>query len=80
MFQRAFRDPAGAAPASLEMYLRELLLGRPWHDSEAASRVFVGADRRVRGFIGVLPMRMSFHGRHGAPPHSVSAKKSRISM
>jgi ribosomal protein S18 acetylase RimI-like enzyme len=62
MFQKAFRDPAQAAPASLETYLRELFLEHPWRDPEAASRVFVGADGQVRGFIGVLPMRMSFHG------------------
>ena len=62
LFQKAFRDPAKAAPASLESYLRELFLEHPWRDPETASRVFVGADGRVHGFIGVLPMRMSFHG------------------
>jgi hypothetical protein len=63
LFQKAFRDPAAAAPPALESYLRELFLDHPWRDPQTASRVFVGADGRVRGFIGVLPMRMSFHGR-----------------
>jgi hypothetical protein len=63
MFQKAFRDPSRSPPASLESYLRELFLEHPWHDPDAASRVFVGDDGRVRGFIGVLPVRMSFHGR-----------------
>jgi hypothetical protein len=62
MFQHAFRDASRDAPASLESYLRELFLDHPWRDPETASRVFVGADGRVHGFIGVLPMRMSFHG------------------
>src|SRR5262245_26321774 len=62
MFQHAFRDPAAPAPRSLEAYLRELFLEHPWRDPDCASRVFVGADGRVHGFIGVLPMRMSFHG------------------
>jgi hypothetical protein len=62
MFQKAFRDPNEAAPPSLEAYLRELFLEHPWRDPETASRVFVGADGGVHGFIGVLPVRMSFHG------------------
>ena len=62
MFQKAFRDPSAAAPPSLESYLRELFLEHPWRDPETASRVYVDPDGRVRGFIGVLPMRMSFHG------------------
>ena len=63
MFQKAFRDPAAAAPPSLQSYLRELFLEHPWRDPETASRVYVDGDGRVRGFIGVLPVRMSFHGR-----------------
>jgi len=63
MFQNAFRDPSRIAPRSLENYLRELFLEHPWRDPETESRVFVGADGHVHGFIGVLPMRMSFHGR-----------------
>jgi hypothetical protein len=62
MFQRAFRDPSTAPPPSLESYLRELFLEHPWRDPETTSRVFVDTGGRVRGFIGVLPMRMSFHG------------------
>jgi hypothetical protein len=63
MFQHAFRDPARTAPPALESYLRELFLEHPWRDPETASRVFIGGDGCVHGFIGVLPMRMSFHGR-----------------
>ena len=62
MFQKVFRDPAAAASSSLESYLRELFLEHPWRDPDTSSRVYVDGDGRVRGFIGVLPMRMSFHG------------------
>jgi hypothetical protein len=62
MFQSAFRDERKAVPASLESYLRELFLEHPWRDPETDSRVYVEADGSVRGFIGVLPLRMSFHG------------------
>lgn len=63
LFQSAFRDPSARPPPALERYLHELFLGHPWRDPQTASRVFVGEDGRVRGFIGVLPLRMSFHGR-----------------
>jgi hypothetical protein len=62
MFQRAFRDATRPPPPALEAYLRELLFEHPWRDPETASRVCLGPDGRVCGFIGVLPMRMSFHG------------------
>jgi hypothetical protein len=63
LFQKAFRDPAAAAPPSLESYLRELFLEHPWCNADTPSRIYVGADGRVHGFIGVLPVRMTFHGR-----------------
>lgn len=63
MFQTAFRDKRKDPPASLESYLRELFLEHPWQDPEIASRVYVGADGAVHGFIGQLPIRMSFRGR-----------------
>jgi hypothetical protein len=63
MFQKAFRDPAKAAPRSLESYLHELFLEHPWRDPQLASRVYIDPNGSVRGFIGVLPVRMSFHGR-----------------
>jgi hypothetical protein len=62
MFQKAFRDPFEAAPPALESYLRELFLEHPWRDPDTTSRVYVDADGIVQGFIGVLPLRMSFHG------------------
>jgi hypothetical protein len=63
LFQKTFRNPRRQAPASLISYLDELFLHHPWHDPELASKVFVRPDGSVGGFIGVLPLRMSFRGR-----------------
>jgi hypothetical protein len=63
MFQTAFRDKRKDPPASLQTYLRELFLEHPWQAPEIVSRVYVGADGAVHGFIGQLPISMSFRGR-----------------
>src|SRR5215470_12713423 len=62
LFQRTFRNARLAAPASLTSYLRELYFEHPWHDPALASKVFV-TDGVVRGFIGILPLRLAFRGR-----------------
>jgi hypothetical protein len=61
LFRRTFRRARHAAPASLASYLRELYFEHPWHDPALASKVFV-ADGAVRGFIGILPLRLAFRG------------------
>jgi hypothetical protein len=61
LFQRTFRDPRVPAPASLQAYLRELYFAHPWRDPDLASKVFV-ADGTVGGFIGILPLRLTFRG------------------
>jgi hypothetical protein len=63
MFQRAFRNPHDPAPESLQDCLHEVFFAHPWRDPELPSRVYVAADGSVGGFIGVLPLRMSFRGR-----------------
>jgi hypothetical protein len=63
LFQKAFRNPRVQAPASLASCLREVFFEHPWHDPELPSHVYVAPDGTVGGFIGVLPLRMSFHGR-----------------
>jgi len=62
VFQRVFRDPRRPAPASLTHYLRELYLEHPWHDPVLASKVYVGENGRIGGFIGILPLRLNFRG------------------
>jgi len=72
IFQRTFRDAREPAPPALQAVLRELFFEHPWQDPELPSRVSE-ADGKVNGFIGVLPVRMSFHGRklRAAVPSSI---------
>ena len=63
LFNNAFRAQSGNNAQALESYLHELFLNHPWQDPELASKVFVGGDGQVEGFIGVLPLRMSLDGR-----------------
>ena len=63
LFQRTFLSRRRSAPESLKAYLAELFLHHPWYDPELASRVYVSPAGAVRGFIGVLPLRMCFRGR-----------------
>jgi hypothetical protein len=74
IFQNAFRNQDVPAPRSLELCLQELLFDHPWHDPELPSRVFVTPEGQVGGFIGVVPLHMSFRGRklRAAVPTSLS--------
>src|SRR5256885_11758502 len=63
LFQRTFRDPRQKAPASLQSYLRELFLEHPWFDPALAPKVYVGADGKIGGFIGILPLRLTLADR-----------------
>src|ERR1700730_4120580 len=62
LFQTVFRDPRKTAPAALEQYLLELFCKPPWYDPELPSRVLILPDGTVGGFIGVIPLNMSFGG------------------
>lgn len=63
LFQKNFRSSNIAVSESLIAYLRNLFLEHPWQQADIHSRVFVDADARIRGFIGVLPLVMSNRGR-----------------
>ncbi len=63
LFQKTFLNRRRSAPESLKTYLVELFLHHPWYDPELASRVYVSPEGAVRGFIGVLPLRLCFRGR-----------------
>jgi hypothetical protein len=60
LFQAIFRGSSDPAPASLQQYLLELFFKAPWHDPELPSLVYIAPDGAVGGFIGVIPLRMSF--------------------
>ena len=70
---RVFRDGRRDAPPALASYLAAVFLDHPWRDPELSSLVHVAPDGVVRGFIGLLPLRMVLHGRklRGAVASSV---------
>lgn len=61
LFQATFRG-GGEAPASLSVALADTFLRHPLFDPQVSSRVHVGADGIVTGFIGVIPARMDIGG------------------
>jgi hypothetical protein len=63
LFQAVFLGLPGPAPSSVHQFLLELFFETPWHDPELPSLVYVTPDDVVRGFIGVIPLRMAFRGR-----------------
>jgi hypothetical protein len=63
LFQRIFRNSARPAPEALTACLADLFLQHPWQDPDLGSRVHVGADGAIGGFVGVLPLRLTLHGK-----------------
>lgn len=62
LFQSAFRGSRKASP-DLSAYLQEAFFSHPWTDAEISSKVFVGENGGVRGFVGVFPGRFQYEGR-----------------
>src|SRR5262245_25657477 len=63
LFQTIFRGSPGPAPSSLQQCLLELFFKAPWHDPEFPSLVYIASDDAIRGFIGVIPLRVSLRGK-----------------
>jgi hypothetical protein len=63
LFQKTFGDPRVKAPVSLERVLHEVFFEHPEADPELASKVLTGDDGAMAGFLGVLPLSMSYRGR-----------------
>lgn len=62
LFQRVLRNGEKCNLVALESYLKDLFFEHPWQDPELTSRVSVSADGMVNGFVGVLPLRMTYRG------------------
>lgn len=62
MFARVFLKRRSASGSGLSAYLDDVILGRD-PEREARSRVFIDAEGKVRGFIGIWPRRMVLSGR-----------------
>jgi hypothetical protein len=60
--QRVFHHTDEPPPAGLAACFVETFLGHPGFDPELASQVYVAPDGALRGFVGVLPLRMVFAG------------------
>ena len=56
----AFQKTEAAAPEGMVAYLKHVYLDAPWYDPDIASRVLLGPNGRVAGFVGVsaMPMKM----------------------
>jgi hypothetical protein len=77
LFQSAFRHSATPAPSSLETCLRQIFFEHPWYDPDISSRVYVGRDGFVRGFIGAVPLHMRLGSRavRAAVPSSLMVER-----
>jgi len=62
LWQRIFRAQQTVATASLEEYFGRVFFDSPWFDEQLPSWVYLGANGRIAGFLGVLPRRMVFDG------------------
>jgi hypothetical protein len=63
LFQQILRKTAKPATPALEAYMAQLFLHGPDRDPEINSHVHLGGDDTVNGFVGVLPLPMTVHGR-----------------
>ncbi len=61
MFENVFRQSEKPAEQSLKEYFRMVYFENPWRDKDFPSLVFE-ADRVIRGFLGVLPIKISHRG------------------
>jgi hypothetical protein len=62
-FQRILRKTREPATPALKAYLAKLFLHGPDSDPDIHSHVHTDDDGAVNGFIGVLPLPMTVHGR-----------------
>ncbi len=53
----------GPHPPRLEEYLRQVFFQNPWFDSSIGSLVYEEGQRRVVGFLGIVPRPMSVNGK-----------------
>lgn len=63
LFSRLLRSGENCNLATLESYLSTLFFEHPWRDPQLPSLVSVSARGAITGFLGVLPVRMTYRGR-----------------
>lgn len=62
LFQKTFRKN-DTLPSSLVPYLQDVFFDHPWSDADIRSKVLIGAEGQVEGFVGVFPARLEWQGR-----------------
>lgn len=58
LFQKTFIDARTPAPAGLAQCLDEIFLRHRWQSDDVRSQVFIDDDAQLKGFVGVLPLRL----------------------
>lgn len=59
LFMRVFRKSSSPASESLKKYFADLYLDNPWNNSGRPSFVYCDKTKRVRGFVGAIPLPMT---------------------
>jgi hypothetical protein len=63
LYQKVF-SPGGKVPSEeFAGYLAEVFLHNPWRSNDLSSLVYEEEDRRITGFLGLIPRRMIMKGR-----------------
>jgi hypothetical protein len=62
LFQKVFRKNTPPASESLAKYFYELYFEHPWYREDMPSLVYETSERKILGFLGVLPLYMKFNG------------------
>lgn len=63
LYWQFLQGQRGTHPPSLERYFLELFFHNPWFDSSIRSLVYEEGQRRVNGFLGIVPRPMSISGK-----------------
>ncbi len=61
LWMKVFRGRGGPASEALRAYFREIFFESPWQDESLPSLVYEETDKRIIGFLGVLPRIMTFN-------------------
>jgi len=63
LHERVFAESSHLSIEKRRRYLGQVFLENPWYDDALPSLVCEAEGGRIVGFLGVLPRRMSWHGR-----------------
>jgi len=62
LWMRAFGQQDLSVADNLESYFDQVFFSNPWHRDELPSLIYEDGQRRVAGFVGVVPRTMKFLG------------------